>query len=314
MSGKPQYLLVYYGYLNSFNSAVNGWDNEKVAQDMAKYDVLVFGDGVQAPAHPDYANSTIIINRVKVLNPDARIFGYVSAPQTLPNFQSKVDQWDTLQVHGIFIDEAGYDYGVTRDQLNSEILHIRSKTYAKLSYANAWNMDHILGTANDVSFPNTTYNPDLHPSLLDNRDYYMLESFAVNTTAYSGTGGYAPQADVLARGNKAVSLSSQYGIQLSALNVIDNASSSGQNLFNFCYNAAVLFGVDINGSSDTNYAAGSAAVKFWGRPGKKHIGRTDTISVVQNPLDTDVLMRYGEHAKVSVDFSTGAQTSAIETW
>lgn len=314
MAGKPKNLLVYYGYLNSFNSAVNGWDNEKVAQDMAKYDTFIFGDGVQDPSHPDYANTTTIIARLKTLKPDAIIYGYVTANQTLATFQTKTDQWNTLAVNGIFLDEAGYDYGVTRDSLNACILHVRSKNSANICFANSWNMDHVVGVTNDVSYPNSTYNPSLHPSLLDSRDYYMLESFAVNTSAYSGNGGYATQSDVLARGNKAISLSAQYGVQLAALNVIDNGSASGQSLFNFCYNAAILYGIDLSGSSDISYAAGTAAVKFWARPGKKHIGRTSAISVVQNPLDTDVLLRYGEHAKVSLDFSTGAQMSAIETW
>jgi len=314
MAAKPKDMLVYYGYLNSFNSAINGWANEAVALDMAKYDVFVFGDGLEAPTHPDFANTSIIIARIKALKPDAVIYGYVSANQAIGTFQTKVDQWDALAVHGIFLDEAGYDYGVSRDALNTCILHVRSKSNAKLCFANAWNMDHILGTANDVSYPNTTFNPSLHPSLLDSRDYYLLESFVVNTTAYSGNNNYATQSDFLTLGNKALSLSGQFGVNLAALNIINNANTSGQDLFNFCYNAAVMYGIDYSGSSDTSYASGSAAVEFWARPGKRHIGRTSTVSVSQNLSDTDVCIRYGDHARVLVDFSTGAQTSAIEAW
>jgi hypothetical protein len=314
MAAKPKVMLVYYGYLNSFNSAVNGWVNEAVALDMAKYDVLVFGDGTEVPTHPDYANTQIIIARLKVLKPDILIYGYVSANQALNTFQTKVDQWDTLAVHGIFLDESGYDYGVSRDALNACILHVRSKSNAKLCFANAWNMDHVIGTVNDVSFPNTTFNPSLHPSLLDSRDYYMLESFVVNTDAYGSNNNYATQSDFLVRGNKAISLSGQSGVKLAALNIINNANASGQNLFNFCYNAAVMFGIDLSGSSDSSYASGSAAVKFWNRPNKKHIGKTSVISVTQKLSDTDVCLRYGDHARVLLDFSTGAQTSSIEIW
>jgi hypothetical protein len=68
---KPKDLLIYYGWLNPFNSAINGWSNEKVAQDFAKYSVLVFGDGIQDPSHGDYSNTQVIISRVKALNPNA---------------------------------------------------------------------------------------------------------------------------------------------------------------------------------------------------------------------------------------------------
>jgi len=314
MAAKPKDMLVYYGYLNSFNSGVNGWSNEAVALDMAKYDVLVFGDGVQDPTHPDYANTSVIIPRLKVLKPDALIFGYVSANQSLANFQTKASQWDNLEINGIFIDEAGYDFGVSRADLNNRVSYIRSLDYAVISYANSWNMDHIIGTTNDPSYPNSTYNPSLTASLLDSRDYYLLESFVVNTLSYSGNAGYATQSDFLTRGNKAINLSNEFGINITSLNVINNDNTSGQNLANFSYNAAVMYNVEFSGTSDVYYGASSATVKFWNRPNKKHIGRTSTISVTQNLSDTDVCLRYGEHARVLLDFSTGAQTSVIETW
>jgi len=157
----PKDLLIYYGYPNSFNSATNGWNNESVAQDMAKYSLIVLGDGVEAPSHPDYANTQIIIPRIKALNPNALIFGYVAVAQTLVNFQSKVDQWNTLAVHGIFMDEAGYDFGKTRAEFNTCVDYVHGKTHAKLCFANAWNTDHVLGTTNDVSYPNSTYNAGL---------------------------------------------------------------------------------------------------------------------------------------------------------
>jgi hypothetical protein len=175
-------------------------------------------------------------------------------------------------------------------------------------------MDHIIGTADDVSYPNATYNPSLHAALFDSRDIYMLESFAVNTDAYSGNAGYATQSDVSLRGNKAVAHNITYGIQIATLGVIDNASVTGQQHYNFSYHTALMYGADYEGTSDVSYASSSAAVKFWSRPGTKHIGRTSSIAVVQSITDTDVLVRFGDHAKVSVDFSTGAQVSSIQTW
>src|SRR5207249_2405087 len=103
--------MVYYGWLNSFNSATNGWNNENVAQDLKDYDILVLGDGIQDPAHGDFANTQVILARVKVLNPNILLFGYDSKAQTLSVFQTKATQWNSLGVNGIFMDEAGYDFG-----------------------------------------------------------------------------------------------------------------------------------------------------------------------------------------------------------
>jgi len=313
-SARPDTLLFYYGYLNSFNSAINGWNNEKVAIDMAKYDICIFGDGVQNPSHPDYANSQVIIARLKEIKPAIKIFGYVSSNQTLENFYTKSDQWDDLEIDGIFFDEAGYDYGVSRDALNSQIIHVRSKAHSKICFVNSWVMDHIIGIENDINFPNSTFNPNLHESLLDSRDIYLLESFAVNTDAYSGNNGYATQSDVSIRGNKAVTHSKNFGIKIATLGVINDDSSSGQQLYDFAYHSCLLFGFEYEGTSSVSYGASTAAVKYWKRPGIKHIGRTSTIKVVQNAVDTDILERYGVHSKCALDFSTGAQISYIQTW
>jgi len=293
---------------------VNSWDNEKVAIDMAKYDICVFGNGVADPGHPDYANAQIIIARLKAIKPDMMIFGYASANQILGDFQTKVNQWEVLEIDGIFIDEAGYDYGVTRDVLNAEITHIRSKTYATICFVNSWNMDHIIGIVDDPSYPNTTFNPDLHISLLDSRDFYLLESFSVNTVSYSANDGYATKTDFLARSQKAIEHSYTFGINLAVVGVINNDNVSGQNLFNFNYHSAIIIGAETVGSSDTNYGSGSAAVKFWTRISPKHIGRTGSVVIAQSLSDIDVIMRFGDYSLVALDFSTGGQISSIQKW
>jgi len=307
---RPLNLLIYYGYLNSFNSAVNGWDNEKVALDIAKYDICIFGNGVADPAHPDYSNALIIIARLKAIKPDVKIYGYVSASQSQEDFENKVDQWEMLSIDGIFLDEAGYDFGVKRDQLNSKIIHVHSKICANKCFVNAWNIDHVIGTVNDINFPNSIYNTSLHDSLLNKNDYYLLESFSVNSIAYSENNGYNTKQSVLSRGEKAIARSVEYGIKLAVVGIIDNNSENGQNLFNFNYHSSILIGAEAVGSSDINYGAGSATVKYWPRQGTKHIGKTDSI-VIAN-LSDDKLIRYGDYSSVTLDFIN--KTSLIQIW
>lgn len=310
---KPFNLLIYYGWMNSFNYGDNGWDNEKVAQDMAKYGLIVLGDGIQDPGHGDYSNTTVIIPRIKELNPDVKIFGYVTVNQTKSNFETKAGQWNTLSVHGIFMDEAGYDYGTHRDVFNERVDFVHDQSNANLCFVNAWTMDHIIGTANDPSFPNSTYNPGLSASNLTSNDWYLLESFPINTTAYSGTDGYEPKADWLYRGEKAIEHRYNYGINLAAVGIINNDNSDGQDLFEFGFISSIMWCLEAFGTSDTNYGASSAQVTFWTRPNVKGAGRiwSEYPTVGNDGNDADVYWRFTDFARFMLDFSDGAQTSSI---
>ena len=311
---KPFDLLVYYGWLNSFNSAVNVWNNESVAKDMARYNLIIFGDGVQDPSHGDYSNTEIIIPRIKALNPCALIFGYVSANQTQTNFETKVKQWGDLSIDGIFMDECGYDYGVDRSEFNDlvDFVHDSTSTIG-LVMTNAWNTDHIIGTANDASYPNSTYNPGLVESHLTADDWIFLESFPINTTAYSGNDGYESRTEWAARGVKVIGHRDTYGINLVGAGIINNANSSGQDLFDFGFISACMFALDGYGTSDTGYGASSAAVEFWDRPDLKGAGRVwAPAPSVQNDIgDNQIYWRYTDFAKFMLDFSSAAQDSSI---
>lgn len=310
---RPRDMMIFYGWLNSFNSGDNGWDNQKVAQDLARYGMMVFGDGIQNPSHGDYANTQVIVPRIKALNPNALIFGYVSVNQSLADFKSKVDQWNTLGVHGIFMDEAGYDYGKNRAEFNERVDYVHGKTTSNLCFANSWNTDHILGTANDASYPNSTYNSGLVASKLGINDWVLLESFPINTTAYSGTAGYESKSDWAARGVKAIYLRSVYGVNFAACGIVNDDNASGQNLFDFGFISAMQFSLDGFGISDTSYGASSSKGKFWTRPDVSKMGVVWSISpaVQADVSDGDVYWRFVENGKFKLDFSTGAQLSAI---
>ena len=309
----PMDLLIYYGWLNSFNYTDNSWNNEKIAQDMAKYNYLVFGDGVQTPTHGDYSNTQIIIPRVKVLNQRAKVFGYVSVNQTLSAFKDKVDDWDDLNIDGIFMDEAGYDYGKNRSEFNERVDYIHNKTNANICFANAWNLDHILGAENDTSYPNSTYNTALVASTLISSDWCLLESFPTNTAVFTSTGGYEDKAEWANRGSAAADKRYTYGINLAGVGIINNDNVLGQDLFNFGFISAMMWNLDSYGTSDTSYASSSATVKHWDRPRTEGLGREWGISpsVQMDNIDNDIYRRYLDFASLSLDFSSTAQTADI---
>jgi len=308
---KPYAILFYYGWPNAFNSAQNGWDNEKVAQEMSKYRIVVFGNGLELPTHGDHANLQAIATRIKALNSNTQIFGYASVNQTQTAFETQVDNWkDNIGVHGIFMDEAGYDYGKTRQEFNTAVDYVHDE--GLICFANAWNMNHVLGTANDPSYPNTTYNPSADESNLAQTDWYLMESLAVNTLVYSGD-GVAPKADFVARVNTMTTLRATYGINVAAINVINDSHAQGQALFDFAFIAACIASLEGVGSSDDYYGASSAKTKFWDRPDVSEIGRLwdlwPMLSADNN--DADKVLRFLDFGRLMLDFSTGAVDSDI---
>jgi len=316
---QPKNLLIYYGWLNSFNSSQHGWNNEKVAQEMSKYDLLVFGDGIQSTSHGDWANTSVIVPRIMALNPDVKIFGYVTVYQSFANFKSKVDEWETnLGIHGIFMDEAGYDYGSTttngRQAFNDKVDYVHSTD--KLCFVNAWKIEHILGNNSDASYPDSTWNPNGYDSNLNEDDWYLLESFCVNTAAYTGSGGYESKTDWVARGNKAFDTRQNWKINLATVGIIADGHASETTLFNFHYTSAIMYELDAVGSANTYYGASDAVTKFIARPDISGINYlTDQrCNIKVHASDSDVYMKYVGFGKLLLDFSSGAQTSSITNW
>lgn len=259
-------VLFYYGWLNSFNSARNAWTNDLVADQIAHcYDVLVLGDGLESPTHGDYANTTYIVAKLKTIKPELTIYGYVDTTLPLANFQTNVDNWNVLKVHGIFMDKAGYDFGTHRADFNTRVDYIHGKVFSNMAFANAWNQNHIMGLVNDVSFPNTTFNPGLVDTHLQPGDAALLESLGI----LSSTGLYEDPLEMFTRVQTASLLRKQYGVQMMSASAFSNTDPNGQAKFDWLWDNSWHFSLDAMGSSDVNYGASSAAVKYWSR---KHIG------------------------------------------
>jgi len=314
---RPRDMLIYYGWLNSFNYGTHAWNNEKVAQDMSRYGLLVFGDGIQNPSHGDYSNTSVIIPRIKALNPRALIFGYVATTDAYATFCTKVGQWVTLGVHGVFMDVAGYDQGTTttngRAAFNQKVDYVHGQSM--LCFVNAWNSDHVLGTANDPSYPNSTWNPSLVESTLTYNDWLLVESFPINTTSYTDSGyeGYEPKAQWASRGVKVTGHRATYGINLAAAGLINNDNSGGQSLYDFGFVSSMMWSLEGYGTSDTGYGASSSTVTRWDRTDVTGMGVVYTInpSVQVDVGDADAYHAYREYASMKLDFSQSAQSSVI---
>lgn len=311
---RPDRLLIYYGWLNAFNSAAHGWDNEKVAQELAQYELIVLGDGLQHPGHGDYTNTLIILARLKELRPSVKVFGYVSSDQTLTNFKDKVDMWNVLGIQGIFMDESGYDFGVTRDAFIEKVEYVHDQSHAKKCFVNAWNLDHVLGTVDDAAYPNATYNQYALPTPLNEEDFCLLESLGINTEAYAND--YEPAVQWFERCTKAIGYRKEIGVSMIGSSVINENHPSQTNLFNFGYISAAIFALDGYGASDVYYGASSAKVTYRIAPSIDDVGffYEDVPVVVQDNLNTNVYLRYLDYGKLLIDYTPSSESITITAY
>ena len=95
--------------------------------------------------------------------------------------------------------------------------------------------------------------------------------------------------------------------------VIDNDETNGADLADFAFVSALMWSFEGYGSSSVYYGASDGKVKWWDRPDVGNMGVVHSFnpSVQNDALDNDVYHRYVENAKLSLDFSTGAQDSTI---
>lgn len=297
-------LLVYYGWMNSFNSGTNGWDNEKVAQDMARYDLIVLGDGLAQSGHGDYSNTKVIIPRIKALHPECQIFGYVSSNQSEANFESKVGDWlDNTdfgdKISGIFMDESGYDFSVSRETFNKYVDFVHGK--GKICFANAWTPADVLGSDVDA-----TYNSDGRKSNLANTDWFLMESFGYGPFGGGGSLQYESASQWKTRGEGIQAYCSQ--IQIASISTIDESGSGQQDIFDFIRIGSAMFNLDANGSSDVSYGASSAKASMWTRPDFSRVIAADEPTIESNG---NKYFAYLSGSKLSLDFTTSSEGSEI---
>jgi hypothetical protein len=306
---KPIDILIYKGSLVNFNNSKNQSINENIAQDFSRYDILVFNDGYQDPTHIDYTNTQIILSRIRSLNPNTLIFGIVSATDSLAIFNTKVGQWNTLQINGIFIDKAGYDFGVLRTDFNTRVDSVKALSFSNIVFANSKKMSHILGTDNDPLYPNSIYNTSLVSSHLSNADWVLLESFAIDTSNYGE--GYENSSTWASRSVEMNSLRYNFGINVASFGIINNNNEKGNDLYKFGLVSSLMWSLNAYGTSDTDYGLNSSTVKFWDKPNLSGIGKTYSINPsVQSGLN-NTFHRFSDDVHFILDFTSSNQTCYI---
>lgn len=181
-------VLLYYGYPIAINGA---WSVQNAANIYKTYDICIFGNAYSDPVHETYADTVAIFRTLKEEAPKVRLVGYVpigamidgesDSNLTMDQLKGKVDQWQAMGVDGIFLDEYGYDYHVTRARQNEIVQYC--KEYGLFIFANSWSLEYVF-SPDPIKIDwlaDFDPNPNGLPCLLDEKDYYLYENLFYTT-------------------------------------------------------------------------------------------------------------------------------------
>lgn len=240
-------LLIYYGipeYVNDVN------DVNKAADIFSEYDYIVFGDKLQFPENTHYESTKEIIAKIHEKKPDAVIFGYVDLGITTDNLsideiKKRSSQWKEMGANGVFLDDAGYDYKVSRARLNTVVDYVHS--LGMPVFINAWRPEEVMGSA-----VHATYNPKGLRTKLGNKDYYLLESLLRPTDISDPSSGFRKKMD------KVMMYRKYLGVKMMSISVMDYekySENSVRKFFRMNEAAAAIFSLDGYGIAPVNYSS-----------------------------------------------------------
>ena len=181
-------LLVYYGYPIAYKGL---WSVNAVAAEIAaNFKYWVVGHTYEDPAHEEYASTVAIVRAVRAAG--VKVYGYIPLGTNRYNYSvaqigTKTDNWMTIGVDGIFLDEYGFDYGVSRQRQIDVVNMIHAKGLPIC--ANAWVFEEFVAdTLAETGWPAgdwrynrwLEWNPADLPSPCQPGDAYLIENFCYN--------------------------------------------------------------------------------------------------------------------------------------
>lgn len=249
---RPKQLCTYYGWPSYVNGS--GGDASRAITHFGKCDLLVIGDGIEHPGHGDHSPTRIIIAALRGAGKE--VFGYVdlgvSTQDLLINtMQDYVDEWRAMGASGIFLDDAGYDYQVTRARQNAMVDYIHAA--GMTVFMNAWVIDDVLADVDEAGQPS--------PSRLAAGDVYLAESWLVAGGVYQSLAEWALKADKAQQyaRNKRVRIA---GVSTAALNKAV-ANNVGTSKFKMGFYGAAMYQLAAWQWTDVGYSSGNDKLMFY---------------------------------------------------
>jgi hypothetical protein len=271
-------LAIYYGYPSLVNGA-NG-DVTKAVEVFKPFDVIVFGDQIEHSTHGDHTKTKDIIAKLK---PNGnKVFGYIpfgttgSADSlTMAQVKQYTDEWYAMGVYGIFLDEYGFDYGVTRAKQNEAVSYIHSKGLKV--FANSWVPDDAMGVKNERGLN--------EPPLLGAGDFYLLESWIAEGGTIQATSQWVSKAD------KCLAYQQSKGVTMAVLPTTPNPINNNVNYFPFqlASYACAMYGFSAFQWTDENYSASNNVINAYPLP--QNYGTSFLENTVTHTSDYKTLTR-----------------------
>ena len=316
-------LLVYYGYPIAYKGLL---DTAAVASEIAaNYSVWVVGDTYGDPAHEEYATTTAIISSVRASG--VKVYGYVPTGQntsglSLEQMQVRVDQWVTIGVDGIFLDEFGFDYGNTRTRQKSIVDYVHGKGLPVC--ANAWtaedfmcdNVNELPWPSNDWRYQNfVTGNPTNLPLTRTAGDSYLIENFCFSNT------GPGNAFDVQQRSALTTALAASKGVEVWALAVLPESSPGNldeallghlgtlENVGAYIAANAFLYDITVVGSG--GFSFGSNGTPLWAPLPSMPVSAALPTSPATNNYATGIATRHFGPVQVRVTNTSSVQAVSV---
>lgn len=242
MSIIPRKLAHYYGFpslVRTSGGPLPAPDTANAINVLKEYDMVVFGNGISDPSHPDHANTTTIINGLTTEGTDT--YGYVDATKPYIDAYTDCDNWKSMGVTGIFFDQFGYDFNVSRERQNSLISFVRF--LGLHSYVNAWNVDDVFGSQVDANMNPTGLNP-----VIDQNDWYLAESYQIVLNDYQNVNDWRTKSD------KMLTYRSTFNTNMAAITTT-NDQPFEQGKADYSYYSSVLDGLDAWGWGEQFFSA-----------------------------------------------------------
>ncbi|GAB5521106.1 MAG: hypothetical protein RhofKO_33570 [Rhodothermales bacterium] len=294
---RPKSLLVYYAWPSVINGATT---IEEAAQTLGQYDYVVLGEGIEYAVDP---NAYLVRRHPAMAN--TKVFGYVDVGVTTQNLPmqeilTRIAHWDGFGVAGIFFDNFGHDFGVTRERQNEAVAMARRAGLPVM--VNAWDPDDVFSTEVDP-----VYNPDGVAIDLTYRDFYFVESYQVQEGDFVSMYMWREKAEKLAAYREAI------GFNIMSVTTPRTDGRYDEAAFHYAWHSALLDEHTAIGWGEPDYSASSARAPYRLRPNAEP-GRT-----FFTDLDADVpfFRRQTEGGEVRINaedhtYRFGASTVARE--
>ena len=208
---------------------------------------------------------------------------------TLTEIERRVDAWQGMGIDGVFLDDFGYDYGVTRARQNAAVNYVHSKGLPVC--ANGWSPDDVFG--DQVVHP---YNPSGLPTSLGADDYYLSESYQVAESVI------VDEADWQNKANPLLVYQRELGFNIFSNTTVNSSGVYEEDKFFYAWYSAALYGHQATGWGEFEYSASTALAPFRARPAES-IGTIFKTGVAKNG---SLYTRKTERGSIYVNAATPA--------